>query len=157
MSDEPVIGAEPDPQRNGADPALAGATDPGRGSGIVLMALVAAAAGASFVPGAAAGLTLGSALGLTSDAAIALTAAAVLVVGTGAISLGVWAAGKLTEVKRRGRRFKVTVGCGVAGLILGLLVAAIAGSFGAVAMVMLTGLGAVLGDSLFLKRSKNFK
>ncbi len=155
MSDKPEIGDEPDPQRNGADPALGGGIEPGRGSGIVLMALVAAAAGASFVPGAAAGLTLASALGLTSDAAIALTGASVLVVGAAAISLGVWVAGKLTDVTRRGRRFVVTVGCGVAGLVLGLLVAAIAGSLGAIAMVMLTGIGAVLGDSLFLKRSKN--
>lgn len=128
---------------------------PARGSGIVLLALTAAAAGASFVPGALAGLSLARALRLTQEGAIRLTAAAVLIVGAGAISLGVWVAGKLTDVKRQGKRLALTVGSGVAGLILGLLVAAIAGSFGAIAMVMLTGLGAVLGDSIFLKPTKN--
>lgn len=155
MSDERRQGESPDPaQRNGADPQLETGAEPSRGTGIVLLALTGAAVGASFVPGAFAGLSLAGALGFTAKAALGTTAAVLLIVALMAISLAVWVAGKLTGIDRRGRRFAWTVGGGEAGLVLGLLVAAIAGSLGAATMVMLAGLGAVLGDSIFLKRMK---
>lgn len=136
-----------EPEKNGAPTA-----SPAQGSGIVLLALIAAATGTSFIPGAVAGLTIARALGLTSDGAIRLTALTVLVAGAGGIVLGVWAAGKLTGITRRGGRLAATVAGGEAGLILGLLVAAFGGALGAAAMVMLAGVGALLGDSIFLKR-----
>jgi hypothetical protein len=135
-----------DPKNNGA-PAT-----PNQGSGIVLLALVAAATGASFIPGAIAGLFLSQAMGLTSDQAIGLTAVTVLISGAGAITLGVWTAGKLTNVKRQRSRFAATIAGGEAGLILGILIAQIGGALGAAAMVVLTGLGALLADSIFLSR-----
>jgi len=130
----------------------ANAETPARGGGFVLLALTAAAVGISFVPGALLGLILARTLGWGAQGAIRLTAATVVVVGAGAISFAVWIAGKVTGVDRRGRRFAWTLAAGEAGLVVGVLVAAIAKGLGPTAMVMLAGLGAVLGDSMFMKR-----
>ncbi|MDQ4148539.1 MAG: hypothetical protein M3164_00870 [Actinomycetota bacterium] len=143
-----------DPSSNGFRRRSKGPTDKPRGRGVVLVAAVCAMTGAGLVGGFVLGGLAAGLLGLRGEAFFAPVAAASALAAAVGVWLGVRFTGRLAGGSARSRRVLnwATVG-GIAGLIAAVAVATTdIGPFAPVAVILLPGLGALLGESLATRR-----